>query len=153
MAPGLFWNIHDNRKGTNFYTPACCPHLSFLVLRNILSKHVLNMTHTKLFFLHYIDTGSLFLKSGYTILSSRTRNLIPFPTTKPLDCLSYEIIKLYGQENGLNYYKHDLSSCDSRDVLIEGQSWWYSSTVRSSSLRAGPPRCRTDARAELPGGC
>lgn len=98
------------------------------------------------FFLHYINAGTLVLKSGYTILSSRTRNLIPLPTMKPLDCLSYEIIKLYGQENGLNYHKHALSSCDSRDVLIEGQLWWYLSTV-SSSLRAGPPRRRTDTRA------
>lgn len=110
------------------------------------STHSVRVTYYY-FFLHYINAGTLFLKPGYTILSSRTRNLIPLPTMKPLDGLSYEIIKLYGQENGLNYHKHALSSCDSRDVLIEGQSWWYLSTVRSSSLRAGPPRGRTDTRA------
>lgn len=117
------------------------------------STHPVCVTYYYFFFLHCINAGTLFLKSGYTILNSRTRNLIPLPTRKPLDCLSYKIIKLYGQENGLNYYKHDLSSCDSRDVLIEGQSWWYLNTVRSSSLRAGPPRCRTDTRAELHSGC
>lgn len=91
----------------------------------------------------------MFLKSGHTILSSRTRNLFPLPTMRPRDCLLHKIIKLYGQQNGLNYYKHDLSSCDSRDVLIEGQSWWYLSTASSSSLRLGPPRCRADRVTEL----
>lgn len=68
---------------------------------------------------------------------------------KPLDHLSYKVIKLHGQESGLNDYKQDLSSCDSRDALIEGQSWWHLSTVSSSSLRPGPPRCRTEHTVDV----